>query len=170
MAGYQSKKKRHRVPRLRSGVAVVETAVTLPLIVLFVVAMIQFVNMIFLRQKVTSACYIGMQQLSQLSATESSVYDAIDAILTTRGVTGATIEILCLKDGQPLVNQFVMSGRESGGKDLPQANVRTDKQGIARIKLNAAGKWYVKFINMTRLTDPKINYESKWATLTFALK
>ncbi len=94
MAGYQSKKKRHRVPRLRSGVAVVETAVTLPLIVLFVVAMIQFVNMIFLRQKVTSACYIGMQQLSQLSATESSVYDAINAILTTRGVTGATIEIL----------------------------------------------------------------------------
>lgn len=83
---------------------------------------------------------------------------------------GDTIEILCLKDGQPLVNQFVMSGRESEGKDVPEANVRTDKKGIARIKLNAAGKWYVKFINMTRLTDPKINYESKWATLTFALK
>ena len=83
---------------------------------------------------------------------------------------GATIEILCLKDGQPLVNQFVMSGRESAGKDVAAANVRTDKKGIARIKLNAAGKWYVKFINMTRLTDPKINYESKWATLTFALK
>ena len=63
-------------------------------IVLFVVAMIQFANMIFLRQKVTSACYIGMQQLSQLSATESSVHDAIESILATRGVTGATIDIL----------------------------------------------------------------------------
>ena len=52
---------------------------------------------------------------------------------------GDMIEILCLKDGQPLVNQFVMSGRESAGKDVPQANVRTDKKGIARIKLSAAG-------------------------------
>ena len=94
MAGTQSNKHRRRVPRLRSGIAVVETAVTLPLIMLFVVALIQFVNMIFLYQKVTSACYIGMQQLSQLNATESSVRDAIDSILTTRGVTGATIEIL----------------------------------------------------------------------------
>ena len=94
MAGTQSNKNRRRVPRLRSGIAVVETAVTLPLIVLFVVAMIQFVNMIFLHQKVTSACYIGMQQLSNLGATESNVHDAVEAVLTTRGVTGATIEIL----------------------------------------------------------------------------
>jgi hypothetical protein len=28
----------------------------------------------------------------------------------------------------------------------------------------------VRFINMTRLDDPKVNYESKWATLTFEIK
>jgi hypothetical protein len=49
-------------------------------------------------------------------------------------------------------------------------NVRTDKKGVARIKLNSKGKWYVKFIQMTRLSDPKVNYESKWATLTFEIK
>jgi uncharacterized GH25 family protein len=84
--------------------------------------------------------------------------------------SGSTIEILCLKDGRPLVNQFVQSGREFGGKAVAGQDVRTDKKGIAKFKLSAAGKWYVRFINMTRLDDPKVNYESKWATLTFEIK
>jgi uncharacterized GH25 family protein len=84
--------------------------------------------------------------------------------------TGDTIEILCLMDGKPLVNQFVMTGRETNGKLIVGKNVRSDKKGIARIKLDGAGKWYVRFIQMTRLTDPKLNYESKWATLTFEIK
>lgn len=84
--------------------------------------------------------------------------------------SGDTIEILCLKDGKPLVNQFVQSGREADGKAVAGQDVRTDKKGIAKFKLDALGKWYVRFINMTRLDDPKINYESKWATLTFEIK
>lgn len=83
---------------------------------------------------------------------------------------GETIEVLCLKDGKPLAGQYVMSGRESSGKIVAGANVRTDKKGIAKIKLNSAGKWYVRFINMTRTGDPNLNYESKWATLTFEIK
>lgn len=83
---------------------------------------------------------------------------------------GDTIEILCLKDGKPLVNQFVMSGREEeAGKVIAGENVRSDKNGIARIKLAGPGKWYVRFIEMTPLNDPKLNYESKWATLTFEI-
>ncbi len=85
--------------------------------------------------------------------------------------TGDTFEFLCLKDGKPLTNQFVMSGREdASSKLIIGENIRTDKKGIAKIKLNGAGKWYVKFINMMPLKDPKINYESKWATLTFEIK
>jgi uncharacterized GH25 family protein len=85
--------------------------------------------------------------------------------------TGDTFEFLCLKDGKPLINQFVMTGfEEINGKLITGENVRTDKKGVARIKLNSKGKWYVKFIQMTRLSDPKVNYESKWATLTFEIK
>lgn len=83
---------------------------------------------------------------------------------------GDTFEFQCLKDGKPLNNQFVMTGRDENGKLIIGKNVRTDKNGIAKIKLDGAGKWYVKFINMTRLNDPQINYESKWATLTFEIK
>lgn len=83
---------------------------------------------------------------------------------------GGFFEFQCLKDGKPLTNQFVMSGRDENGKLVIGKNVRTDKNGIAKIKLDGSGKWYVKFINMTRLNDPQINYESKWATLTFEIK
>jgi len=84
---------------------------------------------------------------------------------------GDTIDILCLKDGKPLANQFVMSGREgAAGKIITGENVRSDENGVARVKLAGPGKWYVRFIEMSPAKDPKLNYESKWATLTFEIK
>lgn len=84
---------------------------------------------------------------------------------------GGTLSILCLKDSKPLVNQVVMSGREDGaGKLMVGSSIRTDKNGIAKIKIDATGKWYAKFISMTPITDPKVNYESRWATLTFEIR
>lgn len=81
-----------------------------------------------------------------------------------------TLEVLCLKDGQPLANQFVMAGRESKGRGTPLPGMRTDAQGIARVPLSGPGKWYVKLIQMTPLNEAQLDYESKWATLTFELK
>lgn len=63
-----------------------------------------------------------------------------------------------------------MAGREVAGREVAVPGVRTDKNGIARIPLKGAGKWYVKFIQMIKLDDPQINYESKWATLTFEVR
>ena len=83
---------------------------------------------------------------------------------------GDSIEILCLKDGKPLVGQTVLTGYESGGKLAAEKSVRSDEKGIIKIKLDAAGKWYAKFINMVKIDDPKLNYESKWATLTFGIR
>lgn len=84
---------------------------------------------------------------------------------------GDSFEFQCLKDGKPLADQVVMTGREgANGKLIIGENVRTGKNGIAKIKLLGAGKWYVKFIQMTRLKDTKLNYESKWATLTFEIR
>lgn len=84
---------------------------------------------------------------------------------------GATISLLCLKDGKPLANQVVMTGYEdASGKLIVGSNLRTDRKGIAKLKLSSSGKWYAKFINMARLKDPKLNYESKWATLTFGVR
>jgi len=83
---------------------------------------------------------------------------------------GASIDILCLKDGKPLVGQIVTTGYETAGKMLGETSARTDKDGMLKVKLIGTGKWYAKFINMVKIDDPKLNYESKWATLTFEIK
>jgi uncharacterized GH25 family protein len=84
---------------------------------------------------------------------------------------GETFEFLCLMDGKPLKNQFVMTGYETvGGKLIKGKNVRTDAKGIAKVNVDAAGAWYVRFINMAKTKQPKLDYESKWATLSFAVK
>lgn len=83
---------------------------------------------------------------------------------------GGSLDILCLKDGKPLAGQIVTTGYEAGGKMLGETSARTDKDGIIKVKLTGAGKWYAKFINMVKIDDPKLNYESKWATLTFEIK
>lgn len=83
---------------------------------------------------------------------------------------GDQIEILCLKDGKPLAGQVVLAGREEAGKLVSAPDMRSDKNGIVKIKLDGAGKWYAKFINMTKLDDANLNYESKWTTLTFEIR
>lgn len=81
---------------------------------------------------------------------------------------GHTITVLCTLEGKPLANQFVMAGWESrDGKPLA---TRSDRNGLARFKLKAAGKWYVKLIHMTPVAEPQLNYESRWATLTFEIR
>lgn len=83
---------------------------------------------------------------------------------------GDSIEILCLKDGKPLVGQTVLTGYESEGKVAEEQKHLSDAKGIIKIKLDSSGKWYAKFINMVKVDDPILNYESKWATLTFEIR
>lgn len=83
---------------------------------------------------------------------------------------GSSIDILCLKDGKPLANQVVLAGREHMSKLVLSPELRSDEKGMVRVRLDGAGKWYVKFINMAKLDDPDLNYESKWTTLTFEIK
>jgi hypothetical protein len=80
------------------------------------------------------------------------------------------LPVLCTLDGKPLPNQFVMAGWEGRDGKLKSISTRTDRNGIARFRLSSAGKWYVKMIHMTPIKEPGINYESKWATLTFEIR
>lgn len=83
---------------------------------------------------------------------------------------GQTIPVLCLLNGRPLANQFVIAGWESNDGKLNSMNARTDAKGIARFKLSGAGKWFVKLIHMEPSREAGLTYESKWATLTFEIK
>jgi uncharacterized GH25 family protein len=75
-------------------------------------------------------------------------------------------------DGKTVPNQLVVAGgRTPGEARFREQRVRTDASGVARIKLSSRGQWYVKFIRMVPFTgSEKIDYESKWATLTFQIQ
>ncbi|MBI1759881.1 MAG: DUF4198 domain-containing protein [Acidobacteria bacterium] len=82
---------------------------------------------------------------------------------------GAILTVRCVKDGQPLANQSVLYGWQARSGPAPTLKIRTDAQGLAQIKLQAVGVWYIKFIHMSRVSEGAVNYESRWATLTFLL-
>ena len=85
---------------------------------------------------------------------------------------GGTLRVRALADGQPLPDHVVQAGgRTTSGSRIPQREVRTGADGVARFTLAQRGTWYVKFIHMRPIpasAGDSVNYESKWATLTFA--
>jgi Domain of unknown function (DUF4198) len=85
---------------------------------------------------------------------------------------GATLPIRVLVDGKPVANQYVQYGGLSATNGrVAQLNTRSDAAGMIRIPVNRTGTYYVKFINMTRITgDAEADHSSKWASLTFAIK
>ncbi len=82
--------------------------------------------------------------------------------------SGASLRVRCLVDGRAVANQTVLWG--GGGVTTAERSTRTDSLGVAQVTLDAAGKWYVKFVHMVRATEPGLDYESKWATLTFEIR
>ena len=111
---------------------------------------------------------------------------------------GDSLSVRCLVDGKPAANQVVIAGwerradsaRTAAGSSGPESAqsaasaqstasaqaiaqqlVRTDADGVARVRLAEPGKWYVKFVHMEPLVgEPTLDYESKWATLTFEVR
>lgn len=85
---------------------------------------------------------------------------------------GATLRVRAVVEGEQVANQLVIAGgRTTSNGRIPQRSVRTDSAGVARIRIVSRGVWYLKFIRMRPAAgDTTIDYESKWATLTFAVR
>lgn len=88
---------------------------------------------------------------------------------SARGI--GTYRMRTLVDGAPVANQLVMyGGRTPSGARIPPRHVRSDAEGIATIPISRRGTWYVKFIHMARTPGDTVDYESKWASLTFQVR
>ena len=85
---------------------------------------------------------------------------------------GASLRVKTLVDGKPAGNQFVLYGGElpNSAGAMEQKSTRSDAQGVATIPLAQAGVYYIKFINMAKVAKDSVDYESKWATLTFEVR
>jgi hypothetical protein len=79
---------------------------------------------------------------------------------------GAMLRVRAVVEGEAVANQLVIAGGRTG-----QRSMRTDSSGVARVRIGSRGAWYVKFIHMRPAADDTtIDYESKWATLTFGVR
>jgi len=85
-------------------------------------------------------------------------------------IVGDTLAVRCLLDGRPVAQQLVIAGGQRDTTPIPEVRVRSDTQGVARFVIRTPGKWYIKFIRMTPVQGDSVNYESKWATLTFQVR
>lgn len=84
---------------------------------------------------------------------------------------GRALGVRTLVDGAPAPNQYVLyGGRTPNGGRIEQRSVRSDSTGVASIPLRTPGIWYIKFINMARVPGDTVDYESKWATVTFQVR
>jgi len=85
-------------------------------------------------------------------------------------IVGDTLAVRCLLDGRPVAQQLVIAGGQRDATPIPEVRVRSDTQGVARFVIRTPGKWYIKFIHMAPVHGDSVNYESKWATLTFQVR
>ena len=83
---------------------------------------------------------------------------------------GDTLAVRCLLDGRSAAQQMVIAGGQRDTTPIPEVRVRSDSEGVARFVIRTPGKWYVKFIRMAPVHGDSVNYESKWATLTFQVR
>lgn len=83
---------------------------------------------------------------------------------------GDTLPVRCLVDGEPVPGQPVLTGgQRPDGSRIPRRELRAGADGVVRVPLSARGRWYVKFIRMVP-GSAGVDYESKWATLTFEVR
>jgi hypothetical protein len=73
----------------------------------------------------------------------------------------------CLVDGKPVAGMTVLYGSQKGSAKPRESSLVTDKEGIVSVKISRSGKWYVKFVRMVPVRGGDVDYESKWATITF---
>lgn len=120
-----------------------------------------------------------VKTLLQVGATRSDGYDIVlgyPAELVPldnpyRLDVGGVLRVRALVDGAPMSGQAVLSGGcTPAGTVIRERLVRTDAVGVARIPIRSRGAWYVKFIRMVPVRGDSVDYESKWATLTFGVR
>ena len=90
---------------------------------------------------------------------------------------GDELRVRFLRAGEPVANQLVYANYEgyhdhdAAGEHVEAVTTRTDADGVATIPLRGTGRWYVRTIHIVETTsEPDVDYESNWATLTFEVR
>ncbi len=84
---------------------------------------------------------------------------------------GDELAFRALVDGEPVAGQLVIAGGDGGAHGVnEEREARTDSDGVVSFVMDHPGRWYVKFINMQKADAEGLDYESKWATISFEIR
>ena len=83
---------------------------------------------------------------------------------------GDELSFRALVDGKPVFGQLVIAGGEGSRGEIDEREARTDRDGVVRFRVDQPGRWYLKFINMQKTDAEGLDYESKWATISFEIR
>jgi hypothetical protein len=86
---------------------------------------------------------------------------------------GESLNVQVLLDGKPLPDNTLMATFDTNSKehDVYAQVLHTDKDGNAKIQLTDPGVWLLRSNYMTELkNDPKAQWESHWANLSFDVR
>ena len=86
------------------------------------------------------------------------------------GQRSGKLRFQCLVDGKPVAGLTVVAGSQHASEKPKEMSFVTDAQGMVALKITRAGRWYVKFVRMVPVSRGDVDYESKWATLTFEVR
>lgn len=86
------------------------------------------------------------------------------------GQRSGTLRFRCLVDGKPVAGITVLAGSQRGHETPVERSFAADAQGVVTLRITRPGHWYVKFVRMVPVGRGGVDYESKWATLTFEVR
>lgn len=83
---------------------------------------------------------------------------------------GDELSFRVLVDSEPVAGQLVIAGGDGGDHEIHERETRSDPDGVVTFEIERAGIWYLKFINMVKTDAEGLDYESKWATISFEVR
>ena len=83
--------RKRKSKRSRTGAAVAEFAICIPVVLTIVFGMIEIANLIFTRQALKAASYEAALAVTNINGTESSATAKANTVLTAYGINGATL-------------------------------------------------------------------------------
>jgi len=99
--------RRRFAPHRRRGAALVEFAVTLPLLVLILFATIEACSMVYLQQSLKIAAYEGVRVALVPGSQTSNVQRAVNQTLSERRINGASVSITPTDYAEASPGQYV---------------------------------------------------------------
>ena len=116
----------------RRGIAAVEFAVCLPMIMMLLMGTIEACSMIYLKQTLSVSAYEGIRAAILPDATTSSVMDRANAVLTARGVRDGSVTISPANfQTQPPETWITVSVTAAGGSNAVITGWYFDTQTIS---------------------------------------